>query len=113
MGIRQLPLKFDRRYRLLSMKRTLSEINEMNGKLKWHDFLDEEKITHDGEFNLYRNYADPDGTTFLFSRDHNTSLKDKCLFNEQPIAKGITAYFACDIMNWQCLYNLLKYNIHY
>lgn len=85
----------------------------MKDFVKWSDFLDEEKILTEGEFNLYRNYRTPEGH-YLYSTFHDAMERGhKYLFDERPIAQGITAYFAHDCMNWKCLYRLLENKIQF
>lgn len=74
----------------------------------WTDYLDKEKINSDGEFNLYRNYSDSQGRYYFSTYNEEEKLSKMYLFNEKPIARGITAYFACNYYNINCLYELLK-----
>jgi len=85
----------------------------MKKYVPWEDFLNEKKLERIGEYNLHRNYKSIDGR-FNFSTFPGAKGRiKKSLFNEKSIAKGITAYFACDYLNSICLRSKIKDGIDF
>ena len=59
--------------------------------------------TKTGEFVLFRNYVDPGGSYFFSTYEKLQDSNNESLYTQEPIAIGISAFFAKDFNGVECL----------